>query len=80
MCRHTLFSEAIIDRPVFFSEDDYLFYKALLAEGLKRYGGELHAYCLMTNHVHWLVTPDYLDSINSILSCPLPLGEGGVRE
>jgi len=29
----------------FFSDDDYLYYKELLAEGLKRYGGELHAYC-----------------------------------
>ena len=35
----------------FFCDDDYLYYKELLAEGLKRYGGELYAYCLMTNHV-----------------------------
>ncbi|MBQ0711967.1 MAG: hypothetical protein KBT53_03305 [Porticoccus sp.] len=28
----------------FFCDDDYLYYKELLAEGLKRYGGELHAY------------------------------------
>jgi REP-associated tyrosine transposase len=32
----------------FFSDDNYLFYKKLLAEGLKCYGGELHAYCFFT--------------------------------
>ncbi len=51
----------------FFCDDDYLFYKALLGEGLKRYGGQLHAYCLMTNHVHLLFTPDQGDSIARII-------------
>ncbi len=51
----------------FFFDDDYLFYKALLSEGLKRYGGQLHAYCLMTNHVHLLITPHESDSISRII-------------
>lgn len=41
----------------FFHEDDYRFYLAMLAEGLKRYRVALHAYVLMTNHVHLLMTP-----------------------
>lgn len=51
----------------FFCDDDYLYYKALLAEGLMRYGGALHAYCLMTNHVHLLITPREPDSISRII-------------
>ena len=51
----------------FFAEEDFQFYKEVLAEGLKRYGAQLHAYCLMTNHVHLLITPNFTDSISRIL-------------
>ena len=51
----------------FFCDDDYLYYKVLLDEGLRRYGGLLHAYCLMTNHVHLLITPNASDSISRII-------------
>jgi putative transposase len=51
----------------FFAEEDFQFYKEVLAEGLKRYGAQLHAYCLMTNHVHLLITPHFTDSISRIL-------------
>ena len=40
--------------PSFFSEDDYRYYLACLKQGLKRYKVSLHAYGLMTNHVHGL--------------------------
>ncbi len=39
----------------------------MLGEGLARYGAQLHAYCLMTNHVHLLLTPLAVDSIPRIL-------------
>lgn len=42
----------------FFAEEDHQYYLSCIAEGLNRYGGKLHAYVLMTNHVHLLVTPD----------------------
>ena len=51
----------------FFAEEDFQFYKEVLAEGLNRYGAQLHAYCLMTNHVHLLITPNFTDSISRIL-------------
>ena len=51
----------------FFCDDDYQFYKIVLEEGLCRYGGELHAYCLMSNHVHLLITPRESDSISRIM-------------
>ncbi len=51
----------------FFSNDDYLIYKEFLSEGLKRYGGQLHAYCLMTNHVHLLITPCEKETISLVV-------------
>ncbi|WP_460107324.1 transposase [Pseudomonas sp. H1_F01] len=41
----------------FFSDDDYLFYMELLAEQASKSGCEIHAWCLMSNHVHLLVSP-----------------------
>jgi putative transposase len=41
----------------FFSEDDYLFYLELLAEQANKNSCEIHAWCLMTNHVHLLISP-----------------------
>lgn len=43
--------------PCFFAEDDYRFYLDRLGSALKRYRVQLHAYVLMTNHVHLLMTP-----------------------
>jgi REP element-mobilizing transposase RayT len=42
--------------PCFFGEEDYHTYLHWLAEALKAHGAALHAYALMTNHVHLLVT------------------------
>lgn len=41
----------------FFHEDDRLTYLTLLREAALRHGCAVHAYVLMTNHVHLLVTP-----------------------
>lgn len=47
-----------VDRTPCFREDsDRLVYLAVLRELLKSMPCALHAYCLMTNHVHLLVTP-----------------------
>lgn len=48
--------------PCFFSESDYREYLRYLAEFSNRFGCSVHAYCLMTNHVHMLVTPHAQDS------------------
>ena len=42
----------------FFCEDDYLFYLDCLGSALERYRVALHAFVLMTNHVHLLMTPE----------------------
>ena len=41
----------------FLHETDYLVYLANLHELTKKTGCSMHAYCLMTNHVHLLLTP-----------------------
>ncbi|GAB6051158.1 hypothetical protein JCM16106_20140 [Hydrogenophilus islandicus] len=41
----------------FFTEEDFLAYREWLGEALKKTGCALHAYVLMTNHVHLLLTP-----------------------
>lgn len=41
----------------FFCDEDYGAYLTWLADGLRDTGCQLHAYVLMTNHVHLLLTP-----------------------
>jgi putative transposase len=48
----------------FFGGADYRLYLDLLGESLHRYATRLHAYVLMTNHVHLLMTPLAADSIS----------------
>ncbi len=53
------------NREVCFVEpENYQTYLDLWKECSKRYGVAVHAYCLMTNHVHFLVTPHQADSIS----------------
>ena len=42
----------------FIESENYQFYLELWKELSTRYGAAVHAYVLMTNHVHFLVTPD----------------------
>src|SRR5688500_2870931 len=48
--------------PCFLTDEDRKFYLLQLGRSLGRYGCELHAYCLMTNHVHLLLTPTRAES------------------
>lgn len=42
----------------FFDTEDYLRYREILRLALERHGAQLHAYCLIRNHVQLLLTPD----------------------
>ena len=53
--------------PVFFETDDYLAYLDWLQEASVRYGCKIHAYVLMTNHIHILVTPEENNSISLMM-------------
>jgi len=43
--------------PCFLEDADYLTYLSVLRDLGRRLQVDIHAYCLMTNHVHLLVTP-----------------------
>jgi putative transposase len=49
-------------RDCFRHDTDYLVYLANLKELAGGVGCAVHAYCLMTNHIHMLVTPESTDS------------------
>lgn len=51
----------------FFGEDDYGFYLHYLEELSKQFGCAVHAYVLMTNHVHLLLTPQQADSASLLM-------------
>jgi putative transposase len=48
----------------FFDAADYVLYLDLMRDAMHRYGVSIHAYCLMTNHIHLLLTPETTDSIS----------------
>jgi len=48
---------------IFFCDEDYQRYRAWLGEAATGNGCSVHAYVLMTNHVHLLVTPAAADAI-----------------
>jgi len=52
---------------VFFGDDDYATYRALLAEGCRAAGVAVSAYCLMPNHVHLILTPSDADGLRAAL-------------
>lgn len=52
-----VFQRGVDRQPVFFVDADYLAYLDWLGKSAAHYGVEIHAWCLMTNHVHFLVTP-----------------------
>ena len=52
---------------VFVREDDYRFYKHCLAEAATKHACDVHAYVLMPNHVHLLLTPWQANSISKTL-------------
>lgn len=51
----------------FLNEDDYHAYLNWLDEALRQTGCQLHAYVLMTNHVHLLLTPEKADAVPKLL-------------
>ena len=54
-------------QDVFFVEDDRRVYLSYLKESAERYGLAVSAYCLMTNHIHLVATPEAEDSLSKTL-------------
>ena len=62
-CPHHITQRGNNRQDVFFVADDYELYLETLKEQSERYGLDVHAYCLMTNHVHLVATPHAGDSL-----------------
>lgn len=54
-------------QAVFFEANDYQAYLHWLTEGASSHGCLIHAYVLMTNHVHLLLTPETKQSISKTI-------------
>ncbi|MBA3032162.1 MAG: transposase [Gammaproteobacteria bacterium] len=54
-------------QPCFFADEDYLRYLEWLAEYADKTGCRVHAYVLMTNHVHLLLSADRGDAPGALM-------------
>lgn len=54
-------------QPVFFHPDDYQMYLQCLQDAAATYHSVIHAYVLMTNHVHVLMTPHQANSLAKVM-------------
>ena len=53
--------------PCFFAPSDYATYLHFLEVSAERFACAIHSYCLMTNHVHLLVTPQEPDACGAFM-------------
>jgi putative transposase len=61
-CSHHIIQRGNNRAACFFDERDYAFYVQQLQISAEQFGVAIHAFVLMTNHVHLLVTPTAADS------------------
>jgi putative transposase len=54
-------------QATFFGDEDYATYLNWLLDGSQQHECAIHAYVLMTNHVHSLVTPQNTESISRLI-------------
>lgn len=54
-------------QPVFFADEDHSYYLECLSDAAQRFGCRIHAYVLMPNHVHLLVTPSQPSGISRMM-------------
>ena len=53
--------------PVFYDDADYRVYLGRLKEASEKYQCQIHAYVLMTNHIHLLATPSDIQGITRMM-------------
>jgi len=53
--------------PIFVADEDYSCFKHYLKEACELHGCRIHAYVLMTNHVHLLMTPEQETSFARVM-------------
>ena len=55
-------------QDVFFKDEDYLYYLELLKHWCQEEQVEIGCYCLMTNHVHLIVTPKTASNLSRVIA------------
>ncbi len=54
-------------QAIFCCDNDYRFYLNKLKDAVKKHGCDLHAYVLMTNHIHMLITPHQEGTLGKVI-------------
>jgi putative transposase len=54
-------------QPIFYEARDYEFYLEKLMFAANKHDCQVHAYVLMTNHAHLLVSPERVDSLGKMI-------------
>lgn len=75
-CAHHVIQRGNNRSPCFLNTNDRLNYLEFLSEAAGTHGVDIHAYVLMSNHVHLLVTPEAALSCGRMMQC---LGRRYVR-
>ena len=65
-CPHHVTQRGNRRMQTFFNDDDYRCYLALVAQFKAIAGVEIWAYCLMPNHVHLVVVPEFKESLAAL--------------
>jgi REP element-mobilizing transposase RayT len=60
---HHVTQRGVNRQAVFLTDCDRRVYFELVLEGAQQFGVGLLGYCLMTNHVHWIVVPSASESL-----------------
>lgn len=68
---HHITQRGVRRMETFFADDDYAAYLNFVAEGCRKAGAHVWAYCLMPNHIHLIMVPGDEDGLRAAL------GEGG---
>ena len=66
-CSHHIIQRGNNRCACFFEKRDYAFYLQQLDISAKKFGVAIHAFALMTNHVHLMVTPSEADSCGNMM-------------
>ena len=53
--------------PIFYADEDYQFYLETLKKACIKHCCDVHAYVLMTNHVHLLITPHKKNGLSKVI-------------
>ena len=52
---------------IFVSTHDYLFFRECMLSAIRRFACQIHAYVFMTNHVHFLMSPNRSGAIGRVM-------------